>query len=167
MKLRLRKKVKEKLICTMFLLKLTQSKIVFGKKILFWYFHQKRAKSHASKPLSQKIAIFFGWILAANFQILMCFLWTKSTFMPKYGRKYANKCQKKFSRKRWFWVMTPQKSKNFKNLQVCRHFFLGSKKFEWSHMLFYIVQHVYFKIKTSPGCAIEYFGWKRTTKMAF
>ena len=36
------KKVKEKLICPMFLFKLTQSKIVFVKKILIWYFYPKR-----------------------------------------------------------------------------------------------------------------------------
>ena len=63
--------------------------------------------------------------------------------------------------------MTPQKSKNLKKLQVCRHFFLGSKKSECCHMLFYIVQHVYFKIKKVLGGQLNILAEKEQRKWRF
>ena len=151
----------------MFLLQLVQSEIVFWKKILFWNFGLKKGKKSCLKtPFSENRDV-FGWILKANFHVLMPFLWTKSVFMPKYGKSCVNKCQKKNSRKRWFWVMTTQKSKILKNSQVRGRFFLGSKKSEWSHILFYIVQYVYFRNQKSLACAFKDFGWKIRTKIAF
>ena len=94
-KLRLRKIVKEKLIYIMFSLQLVQSEIVFLKKILFWNFGLKKSKKSCLKtPFSENRNV-FGWILKANFHILMPLLWTKNVFMPKYGKKSENKCQKK------------------------------------------------------------------------
>ena len=124
--MRLRKIVKEKRIYTKFLLQLVQS----CKTILFWNFRLEKGKKSCLKTPFAENRNVFGWVLKANFHVLMPFLWTQRVFMPKYGINCVNKW------KNWFCVKTPQKSKILKNSRVCRRFFLGSKKSEWFHILF-------------------------------
>ena len=80
------KKGKEKLICPMFLFKMTQSKIVFGKNLDLIFSPPKGQKVTPQNPFLRK-SQFWGWIMMVNFHAKMCVFRCKSIFMPKYGRK--------------------------------------------------------------------------------
>ena len=71
------KKVKEKLIYPMFLFKLTQSKIIFGKNIDLIFLPPEGKKSCFKIPFSEN-RNFFRWILMVSFHAKMSVLWAKN-----------------------------------------------------------------------------------------